>query len=81
MDVDDLLRWVGNFRPRYTQPKEGRAWVSEVSLHVMASEAFRKSWDIMCSQIKMEGVRVEPQRWAQSGVQKQDLRALAARRS
>ena len=84
MDVDDLLRWISNFRPRFAQPKEGRPWVFEVSISVLSNDAFRKAWDTLASQVRLEAVRIEPQRWSQTQVQKQvwdDLKKLSAARN
>lgn len=79
MDSSDLARWIATFRPRYATPRDGRPWVFELSVSVLSGEDFRKSLDALSMQVRHESIRIEPQRWAQSAIQKQvweDLRGF-----
>ena len=82
MDSDDLQRWIAQFRPRFAQPREGRPWVWELSISVLCGEDCRKCLDKLAATVRLEQLRIEPQRWSQTAVQRQvwdDLRRLNGR--
>ena len=79
----DLSRWIGSFKPRYAEPKSGRAWVWELSCSSLLPEETRSALDTLCKTIDSSRWKVAPHRWGQTGLQKavwEDLRKLSSSR-
>ena len=64
----DLSRWVGSFKPRYAEPKSGRAWVWELSCSSLIPEDTREAHDALCKIIDNSRWKVAPHRWGTSSL-------------
>ena len=82
--TEELARWVAACRPGFAQPKENRPWVLELSLSTLSPEKFRAACDLISAQCRSDKIRVEPQKWAQSQLQRQvwdDIKRLQGQAS
>lgn len=46
VQVRDLGRWISWFRPRFSEPKSGRAWVWELSSSSLSPDSFQRDLDL-----------------------------------
>ena len=83
LDTEQLSRWVASFKPRFSEPKAGRAWVWELSISALIPPEVASALDSLSATVDTPRWKIAPHRWGQTGLNKavwDDLKKLAARR-